>query len=537
MEGTPFGRYQLLSLLGRGGMGEVWRAFDSATNRVVAVKVLTANLANDPHFEKRFRREALAAASLANPHVVPIHFFGEIDGRLYVDMQLVEGRDLQSVLAEGPLEPARAVAIISQVATALNAAHRINLIHRDVKPSNILLGEDDFAYLIDFGIARAVGEAGLTGTGNIVGTWAYMAPERIQDNQVDAKVDIYALACVLHECLTGRPPFPGKAESQIKAHLTQFPPCPSKLCDSVPAAMDTVIAKGMAKNPAERYSTTKELAAAAREALDAPLAKTVPAAPKPEQGRGTPTPPPKPPSQPPPKPPPMAYPSTPPPRGAGVVSSGPIAAPNAPRWQPPPPAQPIGPPPGAPPAANTPAKAWWRRKAVVIPAAIAVALALLSVIAVAAVQYRQNSTPQRAEPTTSVSSYESPPTTGTTETATDTTEAATGRSCNVLRTSSENAVSSANAYVDADDARAPDTESKKQAAITALTNSYGQVSNSMSDALDTELDSALTAYLDATRTLTNAMKNNASNKEFNAAIDAFNAAKVDAVDKCQARGH
>ena len=162
MEGTPFGRYRLIELLGRGGMGEVWKAFDTATNRVVAVKVLPANLANDPQFEQRFRREAFAAAGLANPHVVPIHTFGEIDGRLYVDMRLIEGRDLEGILAHGPLEPARAVGIIDQVASALHAAHRIGLVHRDVKPSNILVDEEDFAYLIDFGIARAAGETGLT---------------------------------------------------------------------------------------------------------------------------------------------------------------------------------------------------------------------------------------------------------------------------------------------------------------------------------------------------------------------------------------
>ena len=150
MEGTPFGRYRLLVLLGRGGMGEVWRAFDTATDRVVAVKVLPEALASDPVFEQRFRREAFAAAGLTDPHVVPIHNFGDIDGRLYVDMRLIEGRDLQSLLADGPTEPARAVWIIDQVASALHAAHRIGLVHRDVKPSNILVTEDDFAYLIDF---------------------------------------------------------------------------------------------------------------------------------------------------------------------------------------------------------------------------------------------------------------------------------------------------------------------------------------------------------------------------------------------------
>lgn len=178
MDATPFGRYKLVELLGRGGMGDVWRAYDTVTDRVVAVKVLPAHLADDQTFQERFRREARAAAGLNNPHVVPIHDFGEIDGRLFVDMMLIEGEDLGTLLRSGPLPPQRAIKIIEQIALALFAAHRIGLVHRDVKPSNILVTEDDFAYLIDFGIARVAGEAGLTYTGAAVGTWAYMAPER-----------------------------------------------------------------------------------------------------------------------------------------------------------------------------------------------------------------------------------------------------------------------------------------------------------------------------------------------------------------------
>jgi serine/threonine protein kinase len=154
VNGTPFGRYRLIDLLGRGGMGEVWRAFDPSMDRVVALKLLPANFADDPVFQERFRREAKAAAGLDEPHVVPIYEFGEIEGRLYVTMRLIKGRDLQTVLAEGPLAPERAVRIIEQVAQALHAAHKIGLVHRDIKPSNILLDDNDFAYLIDFGIAR-----------------------------------------------------------------------------------------------------------------------------------------------------------------------------------------------------------------------------------------------------------------------------------------------------------------------------------------------------------------------------------------------
>src|SRR3954469_17600484 len=255
-------------------MGEGWKAFDTATQRVVAVKVLPAQMAADPTFEQRFRREAFTAAGLNNPHVVPIHNFGEIDGRLYVDMRLIEGEYREQTLARGPLEPERAVKIIEQICSALNAAHRVGLVHRDVKPSNILIAEDDFAYLIDFGIARGAGETKLTATGNVVGTWAYMAPERFSTGVSDKRSDIYALACVLYECLTSNRPFPGDSvEQQIAVHLTTPPPRPSISRPGVSPELDAVVATGMAKDPAERYGTTTELARAARTALTAVIPK------------------------------------------------------------------------------------------------------------------------------------------------------------------------------------------------------------------------------------------------------------------------
>jgi predicted Ser/Thr protein kinase len=273
MDETPFGRYRLVQLLGRGGMGEVWRAYDTAANnRTVAIKLLPPHLAGDETFVRRFRREADAAAQLNNPHIIPIHNYGEIDGRLYVDMRLIEGRDLQAVLADGPLEPGRSVRIIEQVAKALHAAHKVGLVHRDVKPSNILVDEDDFAYLIDFGIARGADETRMTGTGNVIGSWAYMSPERLQAGQVDARTDIYALACVLYECLTGCQPYPGDTlEQQVTAHLTAPPPRPSITDPDVPVALDTVVATGMAKQPDDRYPTTVELAHAARDAITTPI--------------------------------------------------------------------------------------------------------------------------------------------------------------------------------------------------------------------------------------------------------------------------
>jgi serine/threonine protein kinase len=269
-DGTPFGRYRLVSLLGRGGMGEVWKAYDTSMNRVVALKVLPPNFADDEQYQTRFRREAHMAAGLDEPHVVPIHDSGEIDGRLYVTMRLIEGKTVNELLESGPLAPQRAVLIIEQIAAALNAAHKVGLVHRDVKPSNILVTDDDFAYLIDFGIARVAGSTKLTGTGATIGTVAYMAPERFTTDTADARVDTYALACVLCECLTGVQPFPGESvERQLAGHLTMPPPKPSTMQPGVPAQMDQVIAKGMAKNPDERYATTRDLAVAARAALGA----------------------------------------------------------------------------------------------------------------------------------------------------------------------------------------------------------------------------------------------------------------------------
>jgi serine/threonine protein kinase len=162
VDGTPFGRYRLVELISRGRTGELWRAHDTETDRVVAIKVLPTRLSADPEFARRFRRQAKALATLNTPHVSPIHHYGVIDGRLYLEMRFVEGRNLASVLAEGPLDPARAVHIVGQVAKALQAAHKAGVVHRRIKPANILLDGNDFAYLIDFGIARSGGDARTT---------------------------------------------------------------------------------------------------------------------------------------------------------------------------------------------------------------------------------------------------------------------------------------------------------------------------------------------------------------------------------------
>ena len=219
MSESVFGRYRLLELLGQGGMGQVYRAHDTVTDRVVALKVLAPQASNDAEYQRRFEREARTAAGLTDPHVVPIHGFGEIDGRLYVDMRLIEGRNLASVLSEnGPLDPARAAGYIGQVAEALNAAHHARLVHRDVKPSNILITPREFAYLIDFGIAQTIDQTRLTHTGHAIGTFAYMAPERFAAGQSDSRSDVYSLTCVLHECLTGKPPFAGVTSNSRSLH-------------------------------------------------------------------------------------------------------------------------------------------------------------------------------------------------------------------------------------------------------------------------------------------------------------------------------
>ena len=252
-------------------MGQVYRAYDASTDRVVALKVLPPNLAEDQGFQERFRREARIAASLNDPHVVPIHSYGEIDGQLYVDMRLIEGRDLQEYMAEngGRLSPERAVAVIEQVAAALDSAHEVGLIHRDVKPKNILVTTArDFVYLIDFGIARNLTDTSLTQTGHTMGTVAYMAPERFRGT-TDHRADVYSLACVLHECLTGKRPFAGDSlEEQLNAHLNIRPPEPSITTPGVPRALDAVVARGMAKDVEYRYQSVMELAEAARAALD-----------------------------------------------------------------------------------------------------------------------------------------------------------------------------------------------------------------------------------------------------------------------------
>ncbi|BBX34824.1 hypothetical protein MMAG44476_38458 [Mycolicibacterium mageritense DSM 44476 = CIP 104973] len=266
--GSSFGKYELTAILGRGGMGEVYEAHDSDKDRTVALKILREDYAQDEVFRARFLRESHAAANLDEPHVVPIHDWGEIDGNLYIDMRLVRGQTLHDLLKAGPLEPHRAVAIVEQIAAALDAAHAQGLIHRDIKPQNIIVTDADFAYLLDFGIAQAQGDSGLTQAGMQIGSFGYMAPERFGDVPCSAAADVYALACVLYEALTGDTPFPTNSYEQlIAAHLSALPPRPSTVHPGIPTPMDAVIARGMAKEPDDRYGSAGALARAARRAV------------------------------------------------------------------------------------------------------------------------------------------------------------------------------------------------------------------------------------------------------------------------------
>lgn len=264
------GRYRLDRLLGKGGMGQVWLAVDTVVGRRVALKLLPAELAGDQTYRARFEKEAELAARLHDPHIVPIRAHGELDGRLFIEMEFIDGTDLARLLhRDGPLPPARAVDIVAQTAAALDAAHRAGLVHRDVKPSNILVRPDGFVYLIDFGIAHGSDSTALTTAGLAIGTWAYMAPERFT-GRTDARSDVYSLGCVLYECLAGARPFGDTDPArQMHAHLTTRPPSAHVANPAVPAELDRVIARAMAKDLAARYDTAGELARAAATVLSA----------------------------------------------------------------------------------------------------------------------------------------------------------------------------------------------------------------------------------------------------------------------------
>jgi len=266
---TLFG-YRLDALLGRGGMGVVYKAYDQRLKRYVALKLIAPELSEDERFRERFLAESELAASLDHPNVVPIYDAFDAEGRLAIAMRYVEGTDLKQLLqTEGVLDPKRALTISGQVAVALDAAHARGLVHRDVKPSNVLLDENEHVYLADFGLSRRLADLGVPGEeGLSVGTPAYVSPEQIERGAVDGRADQYALACLLYECLTGEPPFTRDSELAVLwAHVQAPPPSVSVQAQGLPVGINPILARAMAKSPRDRYASCCELVNAARVAL------------------------------------------------------------------------------------------------------------------------------------------------------------------------------------------------------------------------------------------------------------------------------
>jgi predicted Ser/Thr protein kinase len=275
-EGDEFAGHRILGIAGRGGMGVVYRALQLDLDRPVALKLIAPQLAEDPDFRERFVRESRAAASIDHPNVIPIYYTGESDdGALYIAMRYVEGSDLRTLVrAEQRLDPARAAYIVSQVASALDAAHARGIVHRDVKPANVLLGANDHAYLTDFGLTKRVtSHTGSTRDGGWVGTLGYVAPEQIRGERLDARADVYALGCVLYHSLAGAPPYQRESdEATLWAHLNDDPPSLHDRAPDVPASFDAVLSRAMAKDPDDRYPSAGDLGRAALAAAGQPVA-------------------------------------------------------------------------------------------------------------------------------------------------------------------------------------------------------------------------------------------------------------------------
>src|SRR5512132_225449 len=276
MVGDELSGYRLRGVLGRGGMSVVYEAENPRLGSTVALKVLAPELATDDVFRARFLKESRTAASLNHPNVIPIYDMGTHEDLLFIAMRYVAGQDLRAVLkAKHVLAPEQAVLVCGQAGRALDVAHRHGLVHRDVKPGNILVehgadeDEPDHIYLTDFGITKhAASRSGLTATGEFMGTIDYIAPEQIQGRPVDGRADIYSLGCVLYECLTGRVPFAKDVDAAvIWAHVEETPTPPSSLQPALPPEIDQVIGQALAKDPADRYGTCRELITAARGAL------------------------------------------------------------------------------------------------------------------------------------------------------------------------------------------------------------------------------------------------------------------------------
>jgi hypothetical protein len=265
--GATLAGYRIDGLVGSGGMGVVYEATQLSLNRTVALKVLAPHLSNDPGFRERFRREAQLQAGLEHPHIVTVYEAGESDEGLFIATRLIRGTDLKELVEQG-LDAERALKILAQVASALDAAHAAGLVHRDVKPQNVLVDERDFAYLADFGLIKESREPGLTRTGEYLGSLDYVSPEQIRGEPVSPASDLYASAAVLYECLSGEVPFPRDTEAALLyAHLTEPPPRLTARRAELSPALDAVIERGLAKDPAVRFASATELVDAARAAL------------------------------------------------------------------------------------------------------------------------------------------------------------------------------------------------------------------------------------------------------------------------------
>jgi serine/threonine protein kinase len=268
--GTELAGYRIEGVIGRGGMSVVYLAEHARLERKVALKVLASELAGSERFHDRFLRESKLAASIDHPNIVPIYDADEAEGVLFIAMRYVEGSDLKQTIRDvGPLDPQRVSAIVDQIASALDAAHARGLVHRDVKPANVLLTPDDHVYVSDFGLTkRAVSVSGLTETGQLIGTIDYVAPEQIKGDPVDKRADIYSLGCLLFECLTGHAPYPRDIEVGVLwAHVETPPPILTQERPDLPPEVDDVVALAMAKDPAERTAAAGDVAAGFRSAL------------------------------------------------------------------------------------------------------------------------------------------------------------------------------------------------------------------------------------------------------------------------------
>jgi predicted Ser/Thr protein kinase len=267
--GQTIAGYRVEDLLASGGMGVVYRATQLSLGRTVALKVLAPHLSADPEFRERFRREAAMQARLEHPHIVTVYEAGESEEGLFLALKYVEGTDLRRLIESGELSPTRALDLLEQVASALDAAHELGLVHRDVKPQNVLVGRGDRAYLADFGLTKSDDVRELTKAGTYVGSLDYVSPEQVRGEQVTEAGDRYAFAAVLYECLAGEVPYPRDTEAAVLyAHVSEPPPRLSERRPEVPAELDAVVARGLAKEPSERYPTATDLVNAAQAAFE-----------------------------------------------------------------------------------------------------------------------------------------------------------------------------------------------------------------------------------------------------------------------------